>query len=529
MTVSPKNNNASYWDSFAIGPEDLQYLTNHLFETEEPLSIRDLSQVLVNRRLNKLAEEEASRKAEAGFTYLPGKSFQPGDKLNFPELDEVTGIVTTIREGDNPGLGDFQVIKVELEDGSIKEFATEMQSHKLNQKDYLASSGEVQNAETIMNLRGRQIGARLRSALETQNDLVRIGDTWFPHSLLIDVGAGYLNLAEAILDSMAGGPIGIEDLMEQLELTDSDENRKLLEFSVNYALQEDPRFDEVGTTRQFSWFLRRLEPAEVLETPIYLRAKQHSIISEDLDDDTYQLLYDLDDELSFSTEDIIDNEPTETIRLTLTYPHWRAGSLPVTPLTSQVLPSSLQSHTVKIAFIDEQIQDPNSAWVVRDKYYAIGLRDYFLDKNLIPGSIIEISRTDDPGVMKIDPEKKRSNKEWIKTVLVGVDGGLVFALLRQPISAGFNERMAVAIPDPAGLDEVWKNRQTKPPTLKADVMRMMSELSKLNNQRHVHFIDLYAAINVIRRTAPMDLLDVLRSSDDFFHVGDHYYHITEKP
>ncbi|MFA5611796.1 MAG: hypothetical protein WDA04_02920 [Anaerolineaceae bacterium] len=529
MTVSPKNNNASYWDSFAIGPEDLQYLTNHLFETEEPLSIRDLSQVLVNRRLNKLAEEEASRKAEAGFTYLPGKSFQPGDKLNFPELDEVTGIVTTIREGDNPGLGDFQVIKVELEDGSIKEFATEMQSHKLNQKDYLASSGEVQNAETIMNLRGRQIGARLRSALETQNDLVRIGDTWFPHSLLIDVGAGYLNLAEAILDSMAGGPIGIEDLMEQLELTDSDENRKLLEFSVNYALQEDPRFDEVGTTRQFSWFLRRLEPAEVLETPIYLRAKQHSIISEDLDDDTYQLLYDLDDELSFSTEDIIDNEPTETIRLTLTYPHWRAGSLPVTPLTSQVLPSSLQSHTVKIAFIDEQIQDPISAWVVRDKNYVIGLRDYYLDKNLIPGSIIEISRTDDPGVMKIDPEKKRSNKEWIKTVLVGVDGGLVFALLRQPISAGFNERMAVAIPDPAGLDEVWKNRQTKPPTLKADVMRMMSELSKLNNQRHVHFIDLYAAINVIRRTAPMDLLDVLRSSDDFFHVGDHYYHITEKP
>ena len=113
-------------------------------------------------------------------------------------------------------------------------------------------------------------------------------------------------------------------------------------------------------------------------------------------------------------------------------------------------------------------------------------------------------------------------------MLVGADGGLVFALLRQPISAGFNERMAIAITDVNGLDEVWKNRQSKTPVLKTDIMRMMAELSKLNNQRHVHFVDLYAAMNVIRRVAPMDLLNVLRSSEEFFHVGDHYYHITEK-
>jgi hypothetical protein len=88
--------------------------------------------------------------------------------------------------------------------------------------------------------------------------------------------------------------------------------------------------------------------------------------------------------------------------------------------------------------------------------------------------------------------------------------------------------MAIAIPDMAGLDAAWKSRQSKAPTLKSDVMRMMSELSKLNNQRHVHFIDLYAAINIFRRTTPMDLLDVLISNEDFFHVGDNYFHITEK-
>jgi hypothetical protein len=35
-------------------------------------------------------------------------------------------------------------------------------------------------------------------------------------------------------------------------------------------------------------------------------------------------------------------------------------------------------------------------------------------------------------------------------------------------------------------------------------------------------------MNVFRRTTPMDLLDVLISSEDFFHVGDNYFHITEK-
>ena len=49
------------------------------------------------------------------------------------------------------------------------------------------------------------------------------------------------------------------------------ENDKLMEFSLNYELQEDPRFDEVGTTGVIAWFLKKLEPQSVLETPLYLR------------------------------------------------------------------------------------------------------------------------------------------------------------------------------------------------------------------------------------------------------------------
>src|SRR5690606_1178747 len=94
---------------------------------------------------------------------------------------------------------------------------------------------------------GTEIKTKLRAALDNQTDLVRIGYTWFPKSLLIDIGPGHLNLAEALLDARDGGPMSSAELMSQLELADG-ENDKLMEFSLNYELQEDSRFDEVGTT-----------------------------------------------------------------------------------------------------------------------------------------------------------------------------------------------------------------------------------------------------------------------------------------
>ena len=187
----------------------------------------------------------------------------------------------------------------------------------------------------------------------------------------------------------------------------------------------------------------------------------------------------------------------------------------------------METNHVKLSFLDEQSGERISAWVVRKGRYVIGLRDWYEAQNLIPGSVIEISKTNEPDVLTIRAEKKRSSKEWIKTVLIGADGGLVFALLRQPIYAGFNDRMAIAIPDVAGLDAIWSNRENKMPSFKSDVTRMMSELSKLNNQRHVHFIDLYAALNVIRRTPPQDLLHILSTSAEFTHVGDFYFHLSE--
>lgn len=518
----------TYWANLEITASDLQLLANYLFEKEEPLSIDGLVQVLINHRLAEREAERQSKLESAGEVYLPGNTYEVGTKVRFPEYDWKQATVLSVRPGDNVALGNFSVSEVEFEDGTRRFFATNLPDHALNTKVYKNLDDEIEDPLEIHNIYAPALRTKLRKALEKQLELIRIGDTWFPRSLLIDIGKGHLNLAEAILDAHEGGPLGIEPLMKELELNAEPQNQKLFEFSLNYALQEDPRFDEVGTTGEISWFLKRLEPASVLEPPIYIRSNTIVPLADQLDEESYKLLYDLDDELSFTNEEIDEVDRVDSVTLTLTYPHWRSGSIPVTPNSNRVLPSALESENVKISFIDKESKQPISAWLVRSHNYVIGLGEWFEEQNLIPGSNIEISSTKHPGTMLISAEKKRSNKEWIKTVLIGADGGLVFALLRQPIYAGFNERMAIAITDREGLDKIWQDRQVRNIPIKSDVFRMMNELSKLNSQHHVHFIDLYAAINVIRRTPPMELLEALVSNPEIIHVGDHYYHLADQ-
>ncbi len=525
MAFKSKNNIANYWKNLTITQSDLNALTNHLFETETPEQIDELSEVLINNRIEEMKAEEELQQEEAGFIYYPKEEYPTGTKLIFPESEWISGVVTEQREGHHPVHGKFTVITVIFEDGTTKEFASQLSNHPLNEKSYTSDSAGELDPAAIMQEFGVQIKRQLALSLQNQSELVLIGHSWFPKSLLIDIGVGSLNIAEAILDSMNGGPIGISELMKQLELTGQDDNQ-LMAFSLNYALQEDPRFDEVGSSGVFSWFLKRFEPKSVLEVPIYLKSDTQPLERENFDPELEKLFTELVDEHTWMIDPLENYEPVNKLRIPLSYPHWRAGSLPITPETYTIFPSALQSERIKIDFIDEASKERIPAWVVRPHRYVTGLREWYDKQNLIPGSIIEIASTNNPGLIKISIERKRSNKEWIKTVLVGADGGIVFALLRQSIYAGFNDRMAIAIPDMKGLDQIWENRANKDIPLKNDVTRLMHELSKLNNQAHVHFIDLYAGINVIRRVSPQDLYITLNDNEEYTHIGDNYYHLS---
>lgn len=514
------------WKDLQVTSEDLQAISAFLFEKESPLPIEGLARVLISTRLENARAELKKKQKDLGKIYLPKDTHAVGERIVFPQRSWESGTVTATHPGNNPEIGDFTVMTVEFSDGAIKEYAANVEDHPLNTVDYEAASDSAIALEEIWQQFGADIKTKLRAALDNQSDLVRIGYTWFPKSLLIDIGPGHLNLAEALLDAKDGGPMSSAELMSQLELSNG-ENDKLMEFSLNYELQEDPRFDEVGTTGVIAWFLKRLEPQSVLETPIYLRVPARLPEIEEIPDATAKMMLSTSDELFKYGSQNGEEDAAAQASVVLNFPHWRSGTLPINTETRKIFPSALETEHVKFSLKDAASGELISAWVVRKQNYVYGLRDWYEAQNLIPGSIIELFATDNPAVVKIRPQKKRSNKEWIKTVLVGADGGLVIALLRQPIYAGFHDRMAIAIPDLSTIDKLWEDRKSKNIPLKVDVMRMMNELSKLNTQRHVHFLDLYAAMNIIRRTPPQDLLSVLSTSDEITHVGDHYYHLTE--
>ena len=520
------NFSQDYWKNIQIVPDDITNLTNILFENEEPLTIEGLTAHFIQYRIAVLEKKTATEQTARGEIYFPRDISQVGDKLQFGQFNWSTGTVKAVRTGNNPVIGDFKVMSVVFEDGSEKELVGGVAEHPLNQVDYQAALKDQTDAEQISANFGSQIRTKLRQALDSQKDLVRIGYTWFPKSLLIDIGKGQLNLAEAILDAQNGGPLSTSEMITQLDLRSSD-SPNLLEFSMNYALQEDPSFDEVGTTGNISWFLRRLEPTEVLEVPLYLRSETTLHLPQELPEATLKMIAGLNDELTYDQDISEELTKAKSAEIALIYPHWRAGSLPLTPTTYKVIPSALETEHVMFSFMDDQTGETFKAWIDRPHYYITGLRDWYISQNLMPGSIVELISTDDPAVVRIRPQKKRTNKEWLKTLLIGTDGGIVMALLRQQVFAGFDERMAIAIPDEQALDALWKDRELKKPSLKTDVNRMLGELAKLNQQRHVHFIDLYAALNLIRRVSPQELIKLLSEDEGFVHVGDNYYNMAD--
>ena len=165
------------------------------------------------------------------------------------------------------------------------------------------------------------------------------------------------------------------------------------------------------------------------------------------------------------------------------------------------------------------------AWVVREHRYVYGLRDWYKANGLLPGSLVRIRRGDHPGEVIIEAKTYRATKDWVRTVIVGADGGVVFAMLKQSISAEFNERMAFAIPSFSAVDQLWLQEKKQPfEKLVADLIR---EISKLTPQGHIHAQELYSAVNIIRRTPPAPLFALLAGKPEFVHVGDLHFRLGD--
>jgi hypothetical protein len=515
----------SYWKTLEINQQDIEYLYSYLLEKETPLPSNKLAEALIERRIKSEKEKLQEKQKANGEIYLPKMAFNVGDKVQFPTANWISGTVTKVRKGNNPELSDFDVMTVDLENGKQRQFAANLADHQLNQVVSTTDDNGKQDTPKIVAAFGPEITTKLEEKLEENKDLVRIGANWFPKSLLIEFNVGHLNLADAVLDMHQGGPLGVETLLKEIDI-ESDDPPELVRFSLNYALNEDPRFDEVGPSGVLQWFLNRLEPEHVREKPIQLTPAPAEYDPSLMTPEMIKVEQRIDDELIDPIAEFQPKPGVKEVTVVLNYPHWRVGSIPLTPATRPFFPTALESPRVKFKVIDPDGEEI-SAWVVRPFDYVYGLKSYYEEMELMPGSIITIKHGNKPGEVLIQPKKKRSNREWIRTLLIGADGGVVFAMLKQTITADFNERMAIAIPSIEALDELWEKRGRNPHPLRQVMVTTMRELAKLNPQGHVHSVELYAAVNCIQRFPPGAIFSLLASDPGFTAVGDLYFRLSE--
>jgi hypothetical protein len=167
------------------------------------------------------------------------------------------------------------------------------------------------------------------------------------------------------------------------------------------------------------------------------------------------------------------------------------------------------------------------AWVVRQHGYVVGLSKFYQKYGLIPGSLISVAKGKKHGQVIVTAKTRRPMRDWVRTVLVGSDGGIVFAMLKQNISTEFNERMVIAVPDVAGVDEASSQITKQRLPFEQLVADMMRELVKLNVQGHVHAQELYSALNIVRRCPPGPLLTYLAGDPKFSHVGDMHFRMAD--
>jgi len=508
------------WADIQIAQPDIEFLNNHLFEYETPLTVRELVLVLIRERY-RLQQAEQEQQDAKGRAYFPKETHQPGEDLVFPALSWRRGKVLSIRAGINPEVGDFKVLTVGMEDGSQRLFASGLERHALNDKPLVAETDGF-NADAVLQEFGREIEKKLETALEADDQLIRIAGRWFPRALLVDVSVGNLNLAEAVLDMSGGEPLPTSALLKDVVLPNG-VNPKLAEFSLNLALQEDGRFDEVGPAGEVLWCLKRLEPEEVRNIPGFLNYERIDHDRSLLNEQMLALEAQLDDELS-ETDAKPDPNVKEVI-IALIYPHLRAGTLPVSSRIRSFFPTAYESPRVRFTLVDGRTRDRMPAWVVREHGYVYGLRDWYKANDLIPGSLVRIRRGEHAGEVIIEARTYRATKDWMRTVIVGADGGVVFALLKQSVSAEFNDRMAFSIPSFDSVDQLWGQEKKRP--FEKLVEELIREMSKLTPQGHVHAQELYSAVNIIRRVPPAPLLTLLAGKPQFIHVGDLHYRLGE--
>lgn len=515
MITSSTPDPVQYWEQFSVQSSDLDHLMSFLVENEHPFTVSELAQELTHFR-QKQVTDLVKQTLSQGRIYRPGEAYEIGETIIFPHLKNVVGEVVAVREGHNPEYEPFSVIKVQTKDNGLREFVAELEvDHPLNSSTFLPEK-DIDSA-AIFTKYGKVITDKLLSAVEENSSFINVANKWFVRELIAEVSPGQLNLAEALLDMEAGGPLRTEAFLSVVELP-AEIPEQLQIFSLEYALLHDRRFDEVGPSSHALWYLRSMEPRYVLQTPKKLQYVPIPYNRGMLDDVMLNLLKLAKDEWSE-----VDNGVSEQDQVTivLTYPHWRSGTLPLAKHVTGLFPTARITDRIRFTFVDGQDENEFPGWVVRSGRYVYGLADWYKKHTVGVGSFIDLESGKDEGTIIVNVRPIRSRRrEWLRTATV--EGGqLALEVIRVPIACEYDELAAIAIPEPDAVDTFTASLEHT--SLEGLVDKIFDGLAGLSLQRAVHAMTLYSVVNIFRRVPPGPMLATLAQSSKYLSLGDNYW------
>ena len=117
----------------------------------------------------------------------------------------------------------------------------------------------------------------------------------------------------------------------------------------------------------------------------------------------------LDDELTPVSESD-SREGISSITISLIYPHLRAGTLPISARARNLFPTAYESPRVRFTLVDGRTKQRIPAWVVLENGYIYGLREWYKSHQLIPGSLVQVHRGENPGEVIVEVKSQRSSK-----------------------------------------------------------------------------------------------------------------------
>ena len=515
--IQPKTQTEAYWVSdFSLSESDIEQIYNHFLAVERPQNLAEVTRAVMASRVA-AEKNEVQRMLSGRIVYQPQKSYAVGDELVFPAFQFAQGTVKSVRSGTNPQYDSFNVITVAMESGE-QEFAADLAiTHPLNVDDglLLEPTTEV-DLEGLFAEFGPVVMAKVADGLSSNEEFVSLGNSWFVRGLMVEITVGHQHLAEAILEMNEGGPLPPAEILVHLDI-DGGVSPEVQAFSLNYALLNDDRFDEVGPKGAVAWFLRRLEPKEVLDPPERLR---YTPIPHDralLNPQLLLLERELDDEWS-----LLESAPVaQPVSIVLTYPHRAAGTLPLGSRAQQLFPIG-KAPRQRITFIDESNNEEIVAWLVQEGRYVYGMADWYSANDIPIGGFLTVKEGPRPGTVFLNFDRRRPQREWVR-LATAVDGRIKFELHRRSIGCGYDDLMIVGTDYVAAMDAMFRQAEKRQRTIASLVAEIFPELANLSPQNTVHAKTLYSAVNILRRVPPGPLFAELVRHPAFQPVGDHYW------